>query len=252
MATINSGELPVSINGSIDRVRAMVFDVFGTVVDWRSSVTREGQKLAEAKGISHVDWAEFADAWRAGYGPSMASVRSGELPWTKIDVLHRMVLDELLDRFKVTGLSEEEKRDFNFAWHRLDPWPDSVPGLTRLKKGYVISTLSNGNVALLTNMAKYGGLPWDCILSAELMRHYKPDPESYLGAADLLGLEPSEVMMVAAHKGDLKSASAVGLRTSFVPRPGENGPDRPVDTEPDDSFDLNCSDFEDMASKLNL
>jgi 2-haloacid dehalogenase len=233
-------------------IKALAFDVFGTVVDWRSSVTREGQKLARAKGISHVDWAEFADAWRAGYGPSMARVRSGELPWTKIDVLHRMVLDELLARFAVTGLSEEEKRDFNFAWHRLEPWPDSVLGLTRLKQGYVIATLSNGNVALLTNMAKRAGLPWDCILSAELMRHYKPDPESYLGAADLLGLEPSEVMMVAAHKGDLKAAGAVGLKTAFVPRPGESGPGRAVDTEPEDWIDITASDFEDLAANLGL
>ena len=235
---------------NIDGVRALVFDVFGTVVDWRSSIIREGQKLAQAKGISNVDWAEFADAWRAGYGPSMSRVRSGELPWTKIDVLHRAVLDELLDRFSVTGLSEEEKRDFNFAWHRLDAWPDSVPGLTRLKKGYIIATLSNGNVALLTNMAKWARLPWDCILSAELMKHYKPDPECYLGAADLLGLEPPEVMMVAAHKGDLNSARALGLKTAFVPRPGEHGPERTVDTEPDDAFDLNCTDFEDLAAKL--
>ncbi len=237
---------------SLDGVRALVFDVFGTVVDWRGSVAREGRMLGEAKGISHVDWAEFADAWRAGYGPSMARVRSGELPWTKIDALHRMVLDELLVRFSVTALSEDEKRDFNFAWHRLDPWPDSVPGLTRLKQRYVIATLSNGNVALLTNMAKWGGLPWDCILSAELFKHYKPDPETYLGAAEILGLEPSEVMMAAAHKGDLKSARAVGFKTAFVPRPGENGPDRPVDTTPEDWIDVIGSSFEDLAAKLGL
>ncbi|MCL0028629.1 haloacid dehalogenase type II [Dehalococcoidia bacterium] len=229
-----------------------MFDVFGTVVDWRGSVTREGRKLGEAKGISHVDWAEFTDAWRAGYGPSMARVRNGELPWTKSDVLHRMVLDELLDRFVVTGLSEEEKRDFNFAWHRLDPWPDSVPGLTRMKQRYTIATLSNGNVDLLINMAKWAGLPWDSILSAEIFKHYKPDPETYLGAAEILGLEPSEVMMVAAHKGDLNSAREAGLKTAFVPRPGEHGPNHPVDTLPEDWIDVAGFSFEDLATRLDV
>ena len=174
----------------IDEVKALIFDVFGTVVDWRGSITREGEMLGRRKGLTHVDWADFADAWRAGYGPSMGRVRRGELPWTRIDDLHRMILDELLDRFEITGLTEDEKVDFNKAWHRLDAWPDSPPGLQRLKTRYIIATLSNGNVALLTNMAKYAGLPWDCILSAELFRHYKPDPETYLMAADMLGLEP--------------------------------------------------------------
>ncbi len=180
----------------------------------------------------------------------MAKVRSGELPWTKIDVLHRMILEELLHRHEIAGLSEEEKDGLNRAWHRLDPWPDSVAGLGRLKNRFVIATLSNGNVALLTNMAKYGGLPWDCILSAELIKHYKPDPETYRGAADLLGLPTDQVMMVAAHKGDLHSASAVGLRTAFVPRPDEFGSGREVDTEPDPAFDVVASDFLDLAAKL--
>ncbi len=237
---------------TLEKVKALTFDVFGTVVDWRSSITSEGEKLAEAKGITGIDWAEFATAWRAGYGPSMAKVRTGELGWTKIDVLHRMVLDEILARFEITGLSEDDKKEFNLAWHRLNPWPDSVSGLTRLKKGYIISTLSNGNIALLTNMAKNGGLPWDVILSAESVNHYKPDPETYLGAADLLGLEPSEVMMTAAHKGDLKAAAACGLRTAFVPRPMEHGPDREVDVETEDWIDVTGSDFNDLASKLNL
>ena len=163
-----------------------------------------------------------------------------------------MVLDEILARFEITGLSEDDKKELNLAWHRLTPWPDAVYGLTRLKKGYIISTLSNGNIALLTNMAKNGGLPWDVILSAESVNHYKPDPETYLGAADLLGLEPSEVMMTAAHKGDLKAAAACGLRTAFVPRPMEHGPDREVDVETEDWIDVTGSDFNDLASKLGL
>ena len=174
----------------VSSVKALTFDVFGTVVDWRGSIIREGEQLGKAKGIE-IDWASFADKWRGGYGPSMARVRSGELPWMKIDALHRMILDELLKEFEITSLSEDEKDQWNKVWHRLTPWPDSVSGLGRLRKRFVIATLSNGNVALLTNMAKFGGLPWDCILSAELMKHYKPDPETYLGAADLLGLRPT-------------------------------------------------------------
>ncbi len=234
----------------INEVKALVFDVFGTVVDWRMSIAREGKALAERKGITHVDWLEFADAWRAGYGPSMNRVRQGELPWTRIDDLHRMILDELLVKYGIEDLTEDEKRAFNKAWHRLDPWPDSPPGLTRLKSRYIIATLSNGNVALLTNMAKYGGLPWDCILSAEIARHYKPDPETYLMAADILGLEPAEVMMTAAHKNDLKAARAQGLKTAFVPRPLEHGPRREIDASPEDWIDVVAADFEDLALKM--
>ena len=233
----------------ISGIKALTFDVFGTVVDWRSSITREGRRLGEARGID-VDWSAFADDWRAGYGPSMSRVRKGELPWTNIDALHRMVLDELLEKHGVTGLTEEEKVDFNKAWHRLTPWPDSVSGLTRLKKRFVLATLSNGNVALLTNMAKNAGLPWDCILSAELFKHYKPDPEAYQGAASLLGLEPGEVMMVAAHQNDLRSAQKAGLKAAFVPRPDEFGPERDVDTTPDPAFDFVASSFEELATKL--
>ena len=234
---------------SLSDVKALTFDVFGTVVDWRSSVIRECRELGRARGID-VDWAEFADRWRDGYAPAMARVRSGELPWTKIDALHRMILDGLLEEFGVTGLSEEEKDHWNRVWHRLAPWPDSVAGLTRLRSRFIVATLSNGNVALLTNMAKRAGLPWDCILSAELMRSYKPDPETYLGAADLLGLRPEEVMMVAAHKDDLRSAQAVGLKAAFVARPLEFGPDRAVDTAPEPEFDVNASDIEDLADKM--
>ena len=235
----------------ISGVKALTFDVFGTVVDWRSSIISECQELGKAKGID-ADWAKFADSWRGGYGPSMQKVRSGELPWTKIDDLHRMILDDLLEEFGLSGLSEDEKVDLNRVWHRLKPWPDSVAGLTRLKKGYIISTLSNGNVALLTNMAKNAGLPWDCVLSAELAKHYKPDPECYKITAGFLGLDTTEVMMVAAHKGDLKAAQATGMKAAFVPRPMEHGPDRHVDTSPEPTFDYCADDFEDLAAQLGL
>ena len=234
---------------SLAGVQALTFDVFGTVVDWRGSIIREGEALGAAHGLE-VDWAAFADAWRGGYRPSMARVRSGELPWTNLDTLHRMILDELLDTFGIRTLSEADKQHWNRVWHRLTPWPDAVPGLTRLRQHYVLATLSNGNVALLTNMAKHGGLPWDCILSAEIMRHYKPDPETYLGAAELLGLQPSEVMMVAAHESDLKAAQAVGLHAAFVSRPLEYGPGVEVDTAPDPAFDVHARDFNDLADQL--
>jgi 2-haloacid dehalogenase len=233
-----------------DEVKALVFDVFGTVVDWRSSIIREGEKLGKRKGIANVDWEEFADAWRGGYGPSMNLVRTGKLPWTRIDDLHRIVLDELLEKFGIEGLTEVEKIDFNKAWHRLDGWPDSAAGLTRLKTSYVIGTLSNGNVALLTNMAKHASLPWDCILSAELAKHYKPDPETYLMAADILGLEPSQVMMSAAHKGDLKAARKQGLKTAFIPRPMERGPRHEIDISSEDWIDVVATDFNDLAAKM--
>ena len=228
---------------------ALTFDVFGTVVDWRTSVIREGEMLSQEKDFD-VDWGEFADRWRGGYGPSMNRVRTGELPWTKIDVLHRMVLDELIVEYGLTGLSEEEIDHFNRVWHRLMPWPDTVRGLHRIRSQYLITTLSNGNVSLLTNMAKNAGMPWDCILSSELAGHYKPDPEVYLMAAELLSLPPNRVMMVAAHKGDLRAAQRVGLKAAFVARPFERGPGRTADTSPEPDFDYWASDFEDLAEQL--
>ena len=238
------------------QVKALTFDVFGTVVDWRGSIITEGRKLGRRKKlagdwagpVTTADWAAVADAWRAGYRPAMDRVRSGALPWTNIDGLHRGILDELLARFSIAGLAEAEKADLNRAWHRLAPWKDSVAGLRRLKTKYVIATLSNGNVALLTNMAKHAGLPWDCILSAEILGHYKPDPEVYLGAARLLGLAPGEVMMVAAHPEDLDAAARTGLRTAFVRRPMEFGTQR--DVPPEARFDLNAKDFVDLARQL--
>ncbi len=234
---------------AIQNVHALTFDVFGTVVDWRSSLIREGEALGRKKGFG-VDWAKFADAWRGLYQPAMDEVRSGRRAWTKLDDLHRESLDKLLVQFGIQGLSEREIDHLNRAWHRLDPWPDSVPGLTRLKKKFVLATLSNGNVALMVNMARHGGLPWDTVLGAEVARHYKPQPEAYLTTASLLGLAPSECMMVAAHNGDLAAASAVGLRTAFVPRPNEHGPGQAKDVKPAREWDVIASDFVDLAARL--
>jgi 2-haloacid dehalogenase len=231
--------------------KALVFDTFGTVVDWRTSVAREVEVLAKRKGVT-VDGAKFADAWRAGYGPSMNRVRSGELPWTKLDVLHRMILETILGSFGLAGLSENEKDDLNRAWHRLAPWPDSVSGLARLKKKFIIAPLSNGNISLMTDLAKHGGLPWDCILGAELARHYKPDREVYQSAADFLDLKPAQVTMVAAHLGDLHAAKGVGLRTAFVARPLEYGPNGKPDLKADSSIDVAAKDFNDLATQLGV
>jgi len=238
--------------GRVAAVKAVVFDTFGTVVDWRTSVASQVEEVAKRRGVK-VDGFAFADAWRAQYAPSMERVRKGDLPWTKLDQLHRMTLDRLLPEFKLTGLSEAETVSLNKAWHRLRPWPDSVGGLTRLKRKYIIAPLSNGNISLMTDLAKYAGLPWDCILGAELARHYKPDPEVYQSAAAFLDLAPAEVMMVAAHLPDLHAAKAVGLKTAFVARPDEYGHGsnaRKADLKPDDSVDVSAHDFGDLASQL--
>ena len=240
-----------SVDPKLAGVKALVFDVFGTVVDWRSSVTAEVQELAKRKNLT-VDGAKFADAWRAGYGPSMNRVRTGELPWTRLDALHRMTLDTILVDFGITSLTDAEKDALNRAWHRLKPWPDSVAGLTRLKKKFIIAPLSNGNIGLMTDMAKHAGLPWDCILGAELVRHYKPDREVYQSAADFLALQPAEVMMVAAHLGDLRAAKGVGLKTAFVTRPLEYGPNGTPDLSPDTSVDISAKDFSDLAGQLGV
>jgi 2-haloacid dehalogenase len=230
-------------------IKALTFDVFGTVVDWRGSIVREGAAWGQARNLN-VDWGKFADRWRAGYAPAMQKVRTGKLPWMKIDALHRMILDDLLKEFEITGLNEEEKDHWNRVWHGLAPWPDAVEGLTRIKKNYTIATLSNGNISLLVDMAKLHGLPWDAVLSAELFHHYKPDPETYLGAADLLGCKPTEVMMVAAHAGDLEAARSCSLRTAFVARPMEFGPEGKPDSPEGRSFDVVAADFVELAAKL--
>ena len=230
-------------------VKALVFDTFGTLVDWRGSIIAEGARWGKAKGIT-IDWARFADRWRAGYAPSMGKVRSGEMPWTKLDDLHRALLEQLLVEFAIAGLSEEEKDHWNRVWHRLQPWPDSVAGLTRLRKKDTIAPLSNGNVSLLTDLSKEAGLPWDLILSAELARHYKPDREVYLMAAELLSLKPGEVMMVAAHRSDLTAAHSCGLRTGFVHRPDEFGPTQTADVAQAGEFDVVAGGMADLALQL--
>jgi 2-haloacid dehalogenase len=240
----------VNVKIDLSSVKALTFDVFGTVVDWRTSIIEEGMQLGKAKGIN-VDWPKFADAWRGGYAPAMDRVRRGELPWMKLDALHRIILDQLLSEFNIVGLGEAEKDHLNRVWHRLKPWPDAISGLERLRRGFIVATLSNGNMVLLVNMAKNAGLSWDCILSAELAKRYKPDKEVYQMAADLLNLRPDQVMMVAAHKGDLRAARDVGFKTALVPRSLEFGPHvRTPDRTPDPSIDLVASDFNDLADKV--
>lgn len=233
-----------------DAIKALGFDVFGTVVDWRTSVAREGRELAAAKGLEGIDWEQFADDWRALYQPSMTRVRDGERPWMILDELHRESLDKLLKQYSIKDLTEAEIEHFNRAWHRLDPWPDVVTGLTRLKERYILATLSNGNIALMVNMAKLAGLPWDVVLGAEVARAYKPQPEAYLATARALGLDPDECMMVAAHNGDLVAAAACGFRTAFVTRPTEHGPGQTTDLEPTGDWDIVATDFLDLASQL--
>jgi 2-haloacid dehalogenase len=235
---------------STSDVQALIFDVFGTCVDWRTSVAREVEALGKAKGLA-IDGAAFADAWRAKYQPSMETVRSGKRAWTILDVLHRESLDALLPGFGLAGkLSEPEIDHLNRVWHRLNPWPDTVAGLTRLKGKFIIAPHSNGNFALLVNMAKHSGLPWDAILGAETVRNYKPVPQSYQDAVRLLGRAPGQVMMVAAHNDDLAAAQAQGLRTAFVARPGEYGPKQTKDLSATGKWDIVARDFVDVARQL--
>lgn len=225
--------------------KILAFDVFGTVVDWHGGIAREVQLLRPG-----VDGDTFALAWRAGYQPAMHLVMSGELGWTLLDDLHRLMLDGLLDQFGLTDLTSDEKKHLNKAWHRLDPWPDVVAGLTRLKARYVICTLSNGNLGLLADMAKRAMLPWDCILSAEVFRAYKPDPAAYLGVARVFDVAPSEVMLVAAHQEDLAGARACGLQTAYIERVAEFGANHPKDVTPDPANTLHATDFLALADRL--
>ena len=226
--------------------KVIAFDIFGTVVDWHGSISEEVQKLKLP-----VDANAFATAWRKGYQPAMARVRSGELPWTKIDDLHRMILEEILVDFAITHLSESEKQHLNLVWHRLNPWPDTVRGLTLLKSKFTIVTLSNGNLGLLANMAKNASLPWDLILSAEVFRHYKPDPETYLGVAEIFDLPPHDVMLAAAHKDDLLAAHQCGLQTAFIERPFEFGLDHIRQDLHQESFtNYHAKDMLDLAAQL--
>jgi len=242
---------PQGAKPELRNVKACVFDTFGTVVDWRSSVIAEATDWGKAKGLN-INWVEFTDRWRLEYRPTMDKVRKGEIPWTNLDDLQRMILEELLKQYKIEGLSEEEKINWAHVWRRLKPWPDSVEGLTRLKKKYIISPMSNGNVALLTNLAKFAGLPWDVILGTDLVKHYKPDREMYLSAPFYLDLKPDEVMMCAAHSGDLKAARSYGLRTGFIYRPSEFGGssvDVPDKAKPGD-FDVVSESIIDLAQQM--
>jgi 2-haloacid dehalogenase len=231
-------------------VKALVFDVFGTVVDWRSSLIADFTKWAATRGIT-ADWTALVDAWRGSYMASMDEVRRHpERGYVILDVLHRRTLERLVAQFAISDLSDADLHYLTIGWHRLNPWPDGVSGLTRLKTKFIIGPLSNGNVALLTNMAKHAGLPWDLVLSAELFEHYKPDSETYLGAARLLGLAPEQVMMVAAHNNDLEAAKRLGLKTAFVARPTEYGPLQVRDFKAEGDWDVVAKDFDEIADQL--
>ncbi len=238
---------------ALQQVQAVLFDTFGTVSDWRGSITRQGEALAKKKGITGVDWEAFARAWRAGYRPGMAKVISGERDWVPVDVIHRERLEEILPEFGLgDAFSDAEKADINRFWHRLDPWPDSIPGLLRIKKKVIIAPLSNGSLMLLTTMAKRAGIPWDCIFSSDMHKAYKRDPKVYQNAVHLLGLKPHEVMMGAAHNDDLEAAREQGLRTCYVNRPTEYGVDQVVDFEADSDWDFIADSFVDLADKMGV
>lgn len=232
-----------------DQFKVLAFDVFGTVVDWRSSIAREVSAFSLRHGLD-LDGDKFADAWRGQYGPAMQRVRSGKLPWTKLDELHRMNLDHVLADFGVTGIEESEIVDLNFAWHRLQPWPDTVPGLGRLTQKFILATLSNANVSLMVDMARYGNLPFDVILGAEIAGHYKPDPEAYLSVPRIMDCAPQEVLMVATHVSDLLAAKASGLKTAYVFRKNELGDREKPQPEASHGFDYIAEDFLDLADKL--
>lgn len=230
-------------------VQALTFDVFGTVVDWRTGVIEEARRLGDLRGVE-ADWERLADAWRGLYMPYIAKVRLGELPWTNFDVLHRASLDEVLRDLGVNGFSGADRDELTHAWERLPPWPDAIEGLKRLQRRYVVTTLSNGNRSQQQELVRHAGLPFTRLLSAEDFQHYKPDPEIYLGAASELGIAPDRVVMVAAHKGDLRAAQAAGLRTAFVERLLEKGPGGDADRLPDPDSDIQATSFTDLADQL--
>ena len=237
---------------ALNGVRALLFDVFGTVVDWRSGVAREATPFLRRRGAQAADPFAFAGAWRANYQPAMEQVRSGRRRFTPLDVLHRENLEAILPDFGIdpATVPASELNELNLAWHRLDPWPDAVAGLTRLKTSFIIATLSNGNIALMLDMAKRAGLPWDAILGAEVVQAYKPMPEAYLRTADILAMRPEQICLVAAHNGDLAAARKCGLRTAFIPRPAEHGPNQTTDLRPDQEWDVVAADFGALAEKL--
>ena len=237
---MRAGELP----------KALLFDVFGTCVDWRASVIREGEALGRRLGLSGVDWAAFADAWRGQYQPQMESVRSGRRPWATLDVLHRESLDRLLRDFGLDHVPAAERAAFTLAWHRLDPWPDTAAGLARLKRRFVVAPCSNGHIALMIGLARHGGLAWDAILGAEIARAYKPQPAVYLRSAEAAGAARGATMMVAAHADDLTAATACGLRTAFVARPAEYGPHQKADFKAERAWDVVADSFTGLAAAM--
>jgi 2-haloacid dehalogenase len=230
-------------------VRALTFDVFGTCVDWRTGVAAEARRIGALNGVD-ADWERLADAWRGLYVPSMDRVRRGELPWTKFDQLHRLSLDQVLREVGAEGFDPAARDELTLAWERLPAWPDAARGLERLNQRFTVTTLSNGNRSQQAALITFAGLPFQRLISAEDFHHYKPDPEVYLGAASVLGLDPGQVMMVAAHKSDLRAAQAAGLRAAFVERPMEKGPDGGADLLPDPHSDVQATDFMDLADKL--
>jgi 2-haloacid dehalogenase len=229
--------------------KALLFDIFGTVFDWRSSIVEEGEAWGKKRGVN-VDWARFANAWRAGYRPALDRVRRGEIPFTKLDVLHRENLERLLPEFGLTGMTESDREYWNRVWHRLKPWPEATDGLARLRKRYTIAPLSNGNFSLLTALSKNAGICWDANICVELAKHYKPDPETYLTAIELLDLQPNEAMLVAAHFRDLDAARKCGLQTGFVHRPMEYGPGQETDNASPEQYDVVAADMADLATQL--
>jgi 2-haloacid dehalogenase len=233
----------------MDGVKALFFDVFGTLVDWRTGVAREARTILEPLGYS-LDWIAFADAWRAEYQPGMEEVRSGRIPFSKLDVIHRRMLERIRPRFGLGGLGEAVLQDLNLAWHKLDAWKDVTPGLYRLRRGFLLAPVSNGNISLMADLARRNDFRWDAILGSEIAGDYKPKPRVYLAAADAFSLEPGQCMMVAAHSGDLKAAAAVGLRTAHVARPDEYGPGtgEPRPTVP---VDVAAQSLEDLAGLLS-
>jgi 2-haloacid dehalogenase len=231
-------------------IRALLFDVFGTVVDWRTSLIQDFSQWG-APRFPNADWPGLIDAWRAAYIPSMNRVRHGGRRWANLDTLHRESLTDLAPNFGLPTLADPDLTHLVQGWHRLNPWPDSVPGLTRLKRRFIIAPLSNGNLSLLLNMAKHAALPWDTIFAADLFHHYKPDAETYLGAASLLNLPPHQILMTAAHNADLQAAHALGLRTAFIPRPTEYGPNQTRDLTRENTCDFVAQDIEHLAAQLS-
>jgi 2-haloacid dehalogenase len=247
MASLRTSD---SVDTSESPVQAIIFDTFGTIVDWRGSLISSLKSFGTERGLE-APWEKVADSWRAAYQPNLDRVRRGELEWTILDELHYAALVELLPKFGIASLPESDLRFLTSCWHRLSAWPDAIAGLRRLKKKYIIGPLSNGNLSLLVNLAKFAELPWDVIFGADLFRHYKPDPETYLGVCAYLGLQPRQVMLGAAHNYDLAAARGLGLRTAFVPRPTEHGPRQTTDLSADESWDIIATDLLDLAEKLS-